>query len=54
MKKKSRDLRLARWASLCVGVGLLALGSAAQADRPVGKAGSTGATPRARSASTAT
>jgi hydroxylamine dehydrogenase len=39
MKKKSRDLRLARWASLCVGVGLLALGSAAQADRPVGKAG---------------
>jgi hydroxylamine dehydrogenase len=39
MKKKSRDLRLVRWASLCLGAGLLALGSAAQADRPTGKAG---------------
>lgn len=39
MKKKSRELRLARWAGLCVGVGLLALGTAADAARPAGKAG---------------
>jgi len=39
MKNKKRDYRLARWTSLWVGAGLLALGSAAQADRPTGKAG---------------
>jgi hypothetical protein len=39
MKKKNRNLRLARWGSLWIGAGLLALGSAAQAERPAGKAG---------------
>ena len=39
MRKKSRALQPTRWVGPLVGVALLALGSAAQADRPTGKAG---------------